>query len=242
MELTRPRRAPVTDDVVIVGAGGHGKVVLDVLQAAGKYRPVGFLDADPALTESYVAGLPVLGSIHVVSTLRRQGVAKAIVAIGDNRARLHYAALLEEEGIELVNAIHPTAFVSPTATLGKNVAVAAMAAVGTEAKVGDSAIVNTSAVVDHECEVGAGAHVCPSAVLAGRVHVGRGAFVGAGARVIQCRTVGDFAVIGAGAVVIRDVAEMTTVVGVPAKSIRVGPRPAIYPVAVAIPTPERVAQ
>jgi UDP-perosamine 4-acetyltransferase len=221
--------------VVIVGAGGHGKVVLDILRAAGKYKPIGFLDADPALTDSYVAGLPVLGSINTVTTLRRQRVRRALVAIGDNRTRAEYAAKLLEQGIELVNAIHPTAFVSPTATLGRNVVVAARAAVGTEARIGDSVIVNTSAVVDHECDLGEAAHVCPAAALAGRVRVGRGAFIGAGARVIQCRTVGAYATVGAGAVVIRDVLDETTVVGVPARPVRSGVRPTIFPVAVALP-------
>ena len=225
--------------MVIVGAGGHGKVVLEVVRAAGRYEPVGFVDADPSLTESYVAGLPVLGSINVVPGLRRQGVRRAIVAIGDNRTRLHYAEMLREQGVELVNAVHPAAFVSPTARLGRNVVIAPMAAVATEARVGDSAIINTSAVVDHECDVGEGAHVCTGAALAGRVRVGRGAFVGAGARVIQCRSVGEFAVVGAGAVVIRDVPECTTAVGVPAKARAASPSLTLYPVAVA--TPRRAA-
>ena len=221
--------------MVIVGAGGHGKVVLDILRAAEKYKPIGFLDADPALAESYVGGLPVLGSINAIATLRRQRVRRAVVAIGDNRTRAKYAALLLEQGIELVNAIHPAAFVSPTASIGSNVVVAARAAVGTEARLADSVIVNTSAVVDHECDLGEAAHVCPGAALAGRVRVGRGAFIGAGARVIQCRTVGVHATVGAGAVVIRDVLDDSTVVGVPARPVRSGVRPTIFPVAVAIP-------
>ena len=221
--------------MVIVGAGGHGKVVLDILLAAAQYKPVGFLDADPALTDSYVAGLPVLGSINAIAILRRQRVRHAVVAIGDNRTRVEYAALLAGQGITLVNAVHPRAFVSPTATLGRNVIVAAQAAVGTEARVGNSAVVNTGAVVEHECDVGEGAHVCPGAALAGRVRVGRGAFVGAGARVIQCRAVGEYATVGAGAVVIRDVLDATTVVGVPARPVRAGIQPTIYPVTVAVP-------
>lgn len=221
--------------MVIVGAGGHGKVVLEILLAARQYKPVGFLDADPALTDSYVCAIPVLGSINAIATLRRQRIRRAVVAIGDNRTRLHYASLLAEQGIELVNAIHPAAFVAPTATLGRNVVVAAKAAVGIESHLGDSVIVNTSAVVDHECDIGAGAHVCPGAALAGRVRIGSGAFIGAGARVIQCRAVGDYATVGAGAVVIRDVPNEATVVGVPARPARGGVRPTIYPVAVAVP-------
>ena len=246
MERLLPTRFPGHRGrgVVIVGAGGHGRVVLDILRAAGHGRPIGFIDADPALAGSTVAGLPVLGSVNVLPSLRRRRIRRAVIAIGDNRTRTHYAELLREQGFELINAVHPSAFVAPGAVLGENIVIAPMAAVGTEARVGDSAIINTAAVVDHECNVGPGAHLCPGAVLAGRVRVGRGAFVGAGARVIQCRSVGEFAVIGAGAVVITDVQAGATAVGVPAK-LRAPTAPVIakgvpssltiYPVPVAIP-------
>jgi sugar O-acyltransferase (sialic acid O-acetyltransferase NeuD family) len=208
------------NDLVIVGAGGHGKVVLDVVLAERRYRPVGFVDADPKLTDAYVGGLPVVGSVNSLPRLRQQRVRHAIVAIGDNRTRLRYASLLREQGFELVGAVHPTASVSPTAAVGENVVVCPQAAVVCEARLGLAAIVNTGAVVDRECVIGDGAHVCPGAVLAGRVRVGRGAFVGIGAQVIQCRSIGRFAVVGAGAAVIDDVPDFTTVVGVPARAIR----------------------
>lgn len=209
-----------TPDVVIVGAGGHGKVVLDVLRAEGRYRPVGFIDADPSLTDSYVGGLPVLGAANALPRLRQQRIRRAIVAIGDNRTRLHYAGLLQEQGFELVSAVHPAAFVSPHARLGRNVVVAPKASVVTECHVADSAIINTSAVVDHECEVGEGVHVCPGALLAGRVRIGAEAFIGMGAKVIQCLAIGDGAVVGAGAVVIEDLPANATAVGVPARVIK----------------------
>jgi sugar O-acyltransferase (sialic acid O-acetyltransferase NeuD family) len=212
------------EDVVIIGAGGHGKVVLDILAAEGKYRPAGFVDNNPSLMDSYVCGLPVLGPINALPRLRRQRIRHAIVAIGDNRQRLAQRGVVEAEGYNLVNAVHPTAYVSPRASLGRGVVVAPGARVIVDARVGDLAVVNTCAVVEHECDVGEGAHVCPGAVLAGRVRLGRGAFVGVGAQVIQCRTVGDFAVVGAGAAVIHDVPNHATAVGVPARVAGVAPR------------------
>ena len=206
--------------VVIIGAGGHGKVVLDIVRAAGQFKPAGFVDADPALAGQVVAGLTVLGPPNLLPKLRQQRVSQVIVAIGDNRTRLRYIDLAREYGFELVNAIHPTAFVSPSAALGLNVVVAPHASVITEARVAGGAIVNTAAVVDHECVVGEGVHVGPGAVLAGRVRVGRGAFVGMGAKVIQCRAVGEFATVGAGAVVIEDVPDGATAVGVPARVVK----------------------
>jgi UDP-perosamine 4-acetyltransferase len=206
-------------DVLILGAGGHGKVVLDILRAAGEHKVVGFIDADRTLTGTSVSGVPVLGAPNLLPRLRNKAKG-AIVAIGDNQTRRSYAAMVREHGLELVNGIHPAAAVSPSARVGRNVVVCAGAVVCVEAELADSVIVNTSAVVDHECVVGEAVHVCPGALLAGRVRVGGGAMIGMGAKVIQCLAIGDRAVIGAGAVVIEDVPANATAVGVPARVIK----------------------
>lgn len=203
-------------DVLIVGAGGHGRVVLDILRAAGKHRVVGFLDADPALTGTRVHDVEVLGAMNVLPKLRGKAKA-AIVAVGDNAARGQLANKLTDAGLELISAVHPTAAVSPTAKVGLNVVIAAGAVVSADALIADSVILNTGCIVDHECVVGTAAHICPAAALAGRVNIGEQAFVGLGARVIQCLTIGAKAVVGAGAVIIRDVPPGATVVGVPGR-------------------------
>jgi len=210
-------------DTLIIGAGGHGKVVLDILRSAEHYRPVGFIDADPKLTGTIVCGMPVLGAIHLLNRLIAQHhIGAAIIAIGDNRARASYARAVDEARIPLINAIHKSAVVSTTAKLGRNVVVAANAVICTEAKVGDFSIVNTSATVDHECELGTAVHICPGAHLAGRVRVDADAFIGMGANIIQCLKIGSGAVIGAGAVVLADVPALSTAVGVPARVVKSG--------------------
>jgi UDP-perosamine 4-acetyltransferase len=208
-------------DTIIVGAGGHGRVVLDTLRVGGQYTPVGFIDADPTLAGTRIAGLPVLGAINSLPKLRQQKIKYAIVAIGDNHSRGSYARLLRDHGFELISAVHPRAIVSPTASVGTNCLIAAGAIVGTDAKVAESCIINTGAIVEHECEIESAAHLCPGVSLAGRVRIRSQAFVGLGARIIQCLTVGQCATIGAGAVVIRDVPDYATVVGVPARTIKV---------------------
>lgn len=206
-------------DVLIVGAGGHGRVVLEILAAARQHRVLGFLDADESLAGQSILGIPVLG--HPQHLLRLRGKARgAIVAVGDNRARVSYAHHLATAGLELVSALHPAAVISPSAKIGRNVVVCANAVIGTETALADSALINTAAVIDHECDIGEGAHIAPAAALAGRVRIGPGAFVGLGARIIQCLSVGQHATVGAGAVVLRDVPDHTTVVGVPARTLR----------------------
>jgi sugar O-acyltransferase (sialic acid O-acetyltransferase NeuD family) len=211
-------------NTLIVGAGGHGKVVLDILRAGGNHRPVGFVDADPRLVGSTVGGLPVLGGIHQLSRLAAaHRVVAAVIAIGDNRARVGYADAVLDAGLKLATAVHPSAVVAESAVLGRNVVIAAGAIVCAEARIGDHAIVNTAATVDHECELGPGVHVCPGAHLAGRVRVEANALIGLGANVIQCLRIGAGATVGAGAVVIRDVPPGVTVVGVPARIVGVAP-------------------
>lgn len=207
-------------DVIIAGAGGHGRVVLDILRAGGTHTVVGFLDANLDLKGQVIAGVPVLGHLNLLPKLIAAGVGGAIVAIGDNRVRRSYAQKLVAAGLELINAVHPSAVVSPTAALGRNIVVAAGAIVCTDARVADHAIVNTAAVVDHECEVGQAAHIAPGVRLAGRVWVGEGAFVGIGANVLPCLRVGEYSTVGGGALVRKDVPPGATVVGVPARVIK----------------------
>ena len=206
-------------DIVIIGAGGQGKVVLDIVRSAGRDRVVGFVDADASLAGKVVSGLPVLGTPNLLPKIRQKTRA-AIVAIGTNVTRVEYSQMLAELGFEQVNAIHPTASVSTTARLGQNLVIGANAVVATEAWLEDSVIVNNGAIVDHECQIGQGCHVCPGAKLAGRVTLDPLVFVGLGANIIQCLHVGQHAVVGAGATVIADVPAYATVVGVPARVVK----------------------
>lgn len=210
-------------DIVLIGAGGHGRVVLDILRHSRSNNIVGFLDADPTLTGTSIDGVDVLGPVNLLPKLKREKVRGAIVSIGDNRTRRTYAGEVEAAGLELITAFHPKATMAPGVDLGRNVVVCAGAIICPGARVADHVILNTACVIDHECSIGPAVHVCPGALLAGRVTVGAEAFIGIGATVIQCLKIGAGATVGAGAVVIRDVEDGAKVVGVPARQIgRVG--------------------
>jgi sugar O-acyltransferase (sialic acid O-acetyltransferase NeuD family) len=205
---------------VIVGAGGHGRVVLDTLLAGGAYDILGFVDSNRALHGRRMDGQLILGDLSRLPSLAADGPLGAVVAIGDNGVRRSFAQQIEEMGIELVNAIHPSANLARNVTLGRNLVIAAGALVCAHCQIGDSTILNTGCIIDHESRIGPAVHVCPGARLAGRVIVDSGAFIGIGSTIIHCVRIGSEAIVGAGAVVIRDVDPMMTVVGVPARPIK----------------------
>ena len=206
---------------ILIGAGGHGRVVLDILASSSAHEVVGFVDSDGSLTGQMVNGIPILGQPKALTELRAEHALEgAVIAVGDNRARSRLAEQAERAGLTLVSAIHHSANIAANAELGCNVVVAAGALVCAHCRIGDSAILNTGCIVDHESMIGRGVHICPGAKLAGRVIVDAGAFVGIGATVIQNVKIGRDAIIGAGAVVIHDVAPHSTVVGVPARQVK----------------------
>jgi UDP-perosamine 4-acetyltransferase len=219
---------------IIIGAGGHGRVVLDILLSSGVHEVIGFVDSNPNLHGRRTDGLPVLGGLEALPALRKNGAAGAIIAIGDNGVRTDFARRVEALGIVLVNAVHPSANLARTVTLGRNVVVAAGALVCAHCQIGDSVILNTGCIIDHECKIGTAVHICPGVRLAGHVTVDAGTHVGIGATVIQDLHIRTEAVVGAGAVVIQDVPARTTVVGVPARPVvtRLPARPVVDRIAV----------
>jgi len=207
--------------ILILGAGGHGRVVLDIVLQAGRYEVAGLLDNNPDMHGRRVDGMPVLGSVddlpRLASDLHLSGV---VIAIGDNGVRRGVARRVQQHGIELVSAVHPAATLARNVTLGRNVVVAAGVVVCANGQIGDSVILNTGCIVDYQTVVGEGAHICPGVRIGGRVKIEPGVFIGVGATVVPNVTIGCEAVVGAGAVVSEDVPPMATVVGVPARPVK----------------------
>lgn len=209
------------DAVAIYGAGGHAKVIIDILERQAQYRLHCLLDDDRALQGSALLGHLVRGGRERLSELfNDERVEKAIVAVGANAMRLKIGALLETAGFELVTAIHPSAVIPRDVAIGRGTVVMAGALVNPDAAIGTYGIINTGAIVEHDCRLGDGVHVAPGAVLCGGVSVGSGTLIGVGARVLPGITVGREVVVGAGATVLHDVPDYDVVVGTPARSIR----------------------
>lgn len=213
--------------IVIVGAGGHGTVVADILlrmrEAGAAIEPVAFVDDEPPADRTQILSLPVLpGGIRTLASL---GHDAAIVAIGDNATRRRIAETLRRAGTKLACAQHPSSIVSPDAHIEEGAMICAGAAVAPGSRIGLGTIVNTLASVDHHTRVGDYAHIAPGVHLGGDVCIGDGTLVGIGASVRPGRRVGRRVVIGAGAVVVSDVPDEVVTLGVPARVHHAAARP-----------------
>jgi len=207
--------------VVIYGAGGHARVVADIVRLCGRHEVVGFLDdVNRDRHGRPFEGASILGGLDHLEALRSQDIRELFIAIGDCGDRLRLAEAVCRAGFVCPTFVHPRAVVATSATLGEGTVVVAGGIVNPGACVGAQVIVNTAASVDHDCVVADGAHLACGARLAGSVHVGRGAWIGLGAVIREHVRVGAFSIVGAGAVVLDDVPDGVVVYGCPAKVIR----------------------
>lgn len=204
--------------VIVVGAGGHGQVVADALQASGRVV-LGFVDRSIA-PGIKVEGLPVLGGDEWLEIDGGYDLANGLGGTGEvlvRGLRRELQERLEAAGFSFVQVRHPTAVVATGAEIGAGVQLLARSVVQTGARVGAGAIVNTGAVVEHGCRVGAFSHCATGAILCGDVTVGSDAHVGAGAVIRQGVTLEGGVIVGAGAVVLGPGTGQGPLVGVPAR-------------------------
>ena len=204
--------------VIVYGAGGHSKVVIDILERTQKYDIVGVVDDDPARKGHDFCGYHLLGDIEYL--LEHGSKTGVVLAIGDNKTRERLARRLGPLGFKFITAIHPTAVVGRDVKLGAGTVLMANVAVNPGAVLGEHVIVNTGATIDHDCVIGDFAHISPGVHLGGHVSVGPGTHIGIGASVIDEVAIGANSTIGAGAAVIEDVPAGVIAVGVPARVIK----------------------
>jgi sugar O-acyltransferase (sialic acid O-acetyltransferase NeuD family) len=205
---------------VIIGAGGHARMVVEIFRAMGLGTPQAVLDADSSRWGGELDGVPIVGGDDCLGELALKGARCFVVGVGataDNARRRRVFEMGLAAGLQPLLLQHPTAIVSPRAAIAAGTQVFPGAIVNAGSLIGANVIVNSGAIVEHDCIIEDHAHVATGAVLTGTVSVGCGAHIGAGAVVRQRLRVGEWAVVGAGAVVIRDVAPRVVVVGVPAR-------------------------
>ncbi len=203
--------------LVIVGAGGQGTVVGDIVAQGYAYADlIGFVDDNAALEGTRVLGVPVLGSVATLSDVPHDAV---VVAIGDNRRRAQLSEELTRRGERLITVVHPFTSIAGDVEPGLGSMVSAGAIVAPGVRIERGVLLNTRCSIDHHSVIGEFAHIGPGATLGANVVIGARTLVGLGASVMSGRRVGADAVIGAGALVSQDVPDGVTVTGVPARVV-----------------------
>lgn len=208
--------------ILIIGAGGHGRAVADVVHSEGRYAIVGLIDSTKA-KGSVCFGYEVLGQeLELPAICEATGVRQGIVAIGDNWQRRAMAERIRHavEGFVFVTAVHPAAVVARDVVIGPGTVVMPGAVLVSGCRLGEGCIVNTGASLDHDGVMADYASLGPGATAGGRVCLGACSAIGLGANLIQRVRVGDHTVVGAGALVLRDVPGGVVAYGTPSRVVR----------------------
>lgn len=201
--------------LVIIGAGGHGKVVADAAQKMQCYDEIVFLDARFATLHSLL-GFAVIGDDAMIPDLVSE-TCEFVVAIGDNRIRARIFQELVNLKARFAIIVHPSAQIGAGVTLNFGCVVFAGAVINPDTVIGQNVIVNTGAVIEHDCTVENHAHLAPGSTVTGGCRIGEGALFGASATAIPNKVIGKGSIIGAGAVVVKDIPDNTVATGIPAR-------------------------
>jgi len=209
--------------VVGIGAGGHAKVVVDILARSPGLQIVGFVELSTRLFGETIEGLRILGGDELLPELLAAGVRSAFIGIGgvgDNTPRADAFGRVLRLGFEAVPVIHERATVAQSAILGRGICIMAGVVVNPCAVIGDNVILNTNSTIEHDCVIGDHAHIAPGATLSGSVRVGRLSHIGTGASIRQGVRIGEGVIVGVGSVVVSDIPDGVIVAGSPARPLR----------------------
>ena len=199
--------------LLILGAGGHGKVVSEIAQLMKQWEEIAFLDDREDISE--VLGIPIVGKLADLLALRSE-YEYGFVAIGSNTARLKWTEKLSHHGFKIPILMHPSSTVSAKSSIEEGTVIMAGAVINPDTKIGRSCIINTASTIDHDCILQEGVHTSPGVHLGGTVKVGKRTWICIGATIINNINIGCDSVIAAGAVVTKDVLSNVLVAGVPA--------------------------
>lgn len=206
--------------LVIIGAGGHARVIISLARLAGKWDIAGVLDRTcPTIAET-LSDIPVIGSFDDAAALFNSGIHYAALAVGDNDERAALFVRFSAIGYRFPILCHPSALIATDALLGEGTVVCAGAILTTQSQVGRAVIINTGAIIDHETTIGDYVHIAPGCRVAGRVRIDAAVMLGIGSCVRDKIVIGSRAIIGAGSVVVHDIPSAVVAYGNPARVAR----------------------
>lgn len=210
-----------TQDLIVLGGGGHARVVIQAAQSRGEWNVVGYVD--PNKRDASRLGTRYLGEDAAKVALDPAFAnCRFVLGVGSTfeaRVRREIVQQSRVPAGRWATVVHARAVVSPTATLGPGTVVLAGALVNAGASVGAHAIVNSGAILEYDSVLGAFVHAAPAVVVAARARIGEGAYLGIGCRIRERLTLGENVKVGMGAVVLRSVPDGRVVIGVPAKDM-----------------------
>jgi len=207
------------DRVVVVGAGGHSRVVISILESLGKYEIIGVADRYLDYFGEQILGYNIKYSWDALPVLLKEGVKFAVIAVGNNKERESLYNNLIEMGFLIPNIVHISSLLEQNVVLNNGNQICMGVIMSSSVTVGSNNIINTGSLLDHEVDVGNNVFIAPGCCIAGRVKIGDNVFIGIGVNIIENIKIGNNAVIGAGSVVLEDIPDNATFVGVPAKMI-----------------------
>ncbi|GAA0082222.1 MULTISPECIES: acetyltransferase [Clostridium] len=206
------------EKIVLVGAGGHCKVIIDIIRSNNVYEIIGIIDK--YATEKSLLDISIIGDDNKLKEVYKDGVKNAFLcigALGDLNLRNKIYNNLKEIGFKLPVLMHNTAMVSKYAAIGEDTCIMPGAIINSGAKIGKNCIINTGAIIEHDCVIEDNCHISPRAVLGGGVSIEKNTHIGIGAAVIQGVNIGCNVTIGAGSVVISSIPDNVVALGIPSK-------------------------
>jgi len=207
--------------IVLLGAGGHCKVIIDIIRSKNEYEIIGITSKDKA--ESKIYDIPVIGNDDLLKSCFASGVKYAFITLGglgNIQVRNKLFDMAKEIGFKIPILIHDQTVVSPHASIGEGTCVMPGVIINSGTSIGKNCIINSGAVIEHECVIGDNIHISPNVSIAGGVKIGNNTHIGIGSTIIQSLCIGSNVTIGAGAVVINNIKSDVVAVGIPAKIIK----------------------
>lgn len=208
--------------IVIIGAGGHARSVIDIFLQTGEYQIAGCLDPCYSYRDKieFMEDIHIIGDDSLIPELVNTGIEYAFVAIGDNKLRCKIMNKVKNCALKVVSAISPHAYISPRAVIGAGSCVMPGAVININCKIGEGVIINTNSSVDHDCQIYNYVHIAPGTAISGGSVINEGTHIGTNASVIDGICIGSWSYVGAGAVVVKNIPSNVMAYGVPAKVIK----------------------